>query len=123
MTSSRPGRLRTLLLCFAVFCGSAARAQQAPPAAPPPQAPPTQAPPPQNRANPFENVPQAPEPEAPKPTAPKPEAAKPTAGGQPTAPPQDVIEAINFNNVRRVPQDTLRSQILSKAGDKFDKDA
>jgi outer membrane protein insertion porin family len=126
MTFSRPERLRTLVFCFLAFCGIVLRAQQAAPA---PQNPPPTTPAPQNRANPFENVPQAPEPEAPKPAAPKPEAAPPTAAGQPgqpaqpAAPPQDIIEAIDFNNVRRVPQDTLRSQILSKPGDKFDKDA
>ena len=147
MTSSRPGCLRSLVLCFLAFRGTALLAQQAPPVAPapqttaapqnPPQPAPAPATAPQNR-NPFENVPQAPEPELPKPVPPSPEAPKPPAGVQPNAaqpnaaqpngvqaaaPPQDVIESVTFANVRRVPQETLRSQILSKAGDKFDKDA
>ncbi len=133
MTFSRPGCLRELVLCFLAFCLPALYAQQAPPANPAPQSQPAQTPPQQNPANPFENVPQAPEPEAPKPEAPKAtpppaEAPKPAQPGaaaapQPAAPPTDTIEAINFTNVRRFPQDTLRGQILSKPGDKYDKDA
>ena len=37
MTSSRPGRLRTLVLCFLAFRGAALLAQQTPPAPPAPQ--------------------------------------------------------------------------------------
>lgn len=120
----RPGRLRTPLLCFLLFGVSTLSAQQAPAPQNPPQTPPP------NRTNPFENVPQAPEPATPTPAAPTPAAPKPAAPAQagqpqapPAAPPQDIIEKINFTNVRRIPQDTLRSQILSKEGDKFNRDA
>jgi outer membrane protein insertion porin family len=138
MMVSRPGCLSALAICFLAFAVAPLPAQQAPgpvptPAPetpggqiPAPQNPPAQTPAPAQtpRVNPFENVPQAPEPEAPKPTPPKPQApAQPGAAAQPAAPPQDIIEKINFTNIRRVPQDTLRSQILSKEGDKFDKDA
>src|SRR5579872_6857362 len=140
MMVSRPGCLRTLVLSFLAFGVGTLHAQQAPPAPPPPAQ--------QNPPNPFQNVPQAPE--APKPEAPKPEAQPPAqTPGQPqpgqaqpnapvpgapqlpgapsaanaAAPPTDTIEAVTFTNVRRVPQDSLRSLILSKAGDKYDKDA
>lgn len=129
MTVFRPGRLRLLFAGFLAVSATALYAQQAP--APPPPA--------QNPPNPFQNLPQAPQPQAPKPEAPKPgeptpEGAKPVPGapaaaqprlpGEPAAaPPTDTIEAINFTNVRRIRQDTLRSQILSKVGDRFDKDA
>jgi len=49
--------------------------------------------------------------EAPKPV----EAAKPRAG--------EPIEAIEFRGARRVPQDTLKALINSKAGDIFSEDA
>jgi len=49
--------------------------------------------------------------EAPKPV----EAAKPQAG--------EAIEAIEFRGARRVPQDTLKALINSKAGDIFSDDA
>ena len=35
---------------------------------------------------------------------------------------EDVIEAIEFRGARRVPQDTLRSMIFSKKGDRIDED-
>ncbi len=131
MTFSRPGSLRKVGVCFLAFCAVVAYAQQAPQPAPP------QNPPAPNRPNPFENLPQAPEPQTPpppaaaKPEAPKPEAPKPAAPGQPTpgqpataaAPPENIVEDIIFANVRRVPQDTLRNQILTKKGDKFDPEA
>jgi outer membrane protein insertion porin family len=143
MTFSRPGSLRTLVLCFLAVRVTSLHAQQPAPANPPapnppqttpsqpaqranpfenvPQAPAPQAPKP---ANPFENVPQAPGPQAPKPEAPKTEAPKPAApGAQPAAaPPEDIIEDIIFRGARRVPQDVLRLQIMSKKGDPFDKD-
>jgi outer membrane protein insertion porin family len=114
-------------------------AQQAPPANPPaqtpaqpaprpanpfenvPQAPPTEPPKP---ANPFERVPPPPGAEAPKPEAPKTEAPTPAAPGAPAAaPPENVIEAIEFRGARRVSQDLLLRSITSKKGDPFDKDA
>ena len=36
---------------------------------------------------------------------------------------EDVIEAIEFRGVRRVPQDTLRALIYTKRGDKYDEDS
>jgi outer membrane protein insertion porin family len=114
-------------------------APQQPPA-PEQQKPATQQPEPQKpkTPNPFETVPETQEPakpeqpavkapaqpepakpEAPKPEAPKPEAATPTAPG---APPEDIVEAIEFRGSRRVPQDTLRAQIFTKKGDKFDEE-
>src|ERR1700733_4790695 len=125
MTFSRPGSLRTLVLCFLAVRITSLHAQQPAPANPPapnpPQTTPSQ---PAPRANPFENVPQAPGPQAPKPEAPKTEAPKPAApGAQPAAaPPENIIEDIIFRGARRVPQDVLRLQIMSKKGDPFDKD-
>ena len=142
MTFSRPGGLRTLVLCFLALCVTSVHAQQPPPAQNPPQAAPAQPAP--RPANPFENVPQAPAPEAPKPQAPKPAnpfenvpqapgaeapkpqappaaAPKPEAPGA-AAPPENVIEALQFQGARRVSQDLLRMSIQSKKGDPFDKD-
>jgi outer membrane protein insertion porin family len=144
MTFSRPGSLRALVLCFLAFRVTSLHAQQPEPANPPapnpPQTTPNQPAPPKpanpfenvpqapapaapKPANPFENVPQAPGPEAPKPEAPKTEAPKPAApGAQPAAPPENIIEDIIFRGARRVPQDVLRLQIMSKKGDPFDED-
>jgi outer membrane protein insertion porin family len=145
MTFSRPGSLRALGLCFLAFRVTTLHAQQSPPANPPAQNPPTQNPagqtPAPRPANPFENVPQAPptEPpkpanpfervppppgaEAPKPEAPKTEAPKPEPGTPAAAPPENIIEAIEFRGARRVSQDLLLRSITSKKGDPFDKDA
>ncbi|MGA2270819.1 MAG: outer membrane protein assembly factor BamA [Bryobacteraceae bacterium] len=100
--------------------------QQTPPSQPKPAQPPPGAPP-QPQKNPFENVPvgqegapqqpaqpptQQPRPGQPQLEAPKPvEAVKPPSG--------EVIEAIEFRGARRVPQDTLKALIVSKAGDIF----
>jgi len=140
MATSRPGSLRTFLVCFlAVGVIVTLKAQQTPPANPAPQNPP-QAPagqPATPPANPFGNLPQAPQPEAPKPQVPNPfqnvpqppppEAPKPAAPGAaqqpgaPTArPPQDIVEDIIFRGTKRVPQDTLRALILTKKGDPYD---
>ena len=134
MTFSRPGSLRTLVLCFLAFRLTSLHAQQAPPAANPPQTTPPQPAPPKP-ANPFENVPQAPAPQAPKPAnpfepvapapgAPKPEAPKTEAPNPaaPGAPPENVIQSIGFRGARRVPQDVLRAQIVSKDGDPLDEE-
>ena len=133
MTWSRPGSLRTPVFCLLALLTPALQAQQNPPA---PQNPPAQNPGGQTAApqqaprpaNPFENLPQAPEPQTPKPTPPTPEAPKPAQPGAaaqpaPARPPEDVVEAIIFRGLRRVPQDTLRTIVLTKEGDKFDKDA
>src|SRR6185295_6315361 len=78
--------------------------------------------------NPFEQVPPAQESAPAKPLPPKPEAAKPATPGAPAPsatadrPPSDTIESINFRGARKVPQDTLRAMIFTKAGDAYDAD-
>jgi outer membrane protein insertion porin family len=111
------------------------RQQQAPPAQTPAQAPPAQAPKPAPPANnPFENVPQVsppkPEPGTPpapaQATPPQFEPPKPVAPGEaPTGPTvaPNVIESIQFKGSRRVPQDTLRALIFTKAGDLYNEES
>src|ERR1035438_1643370 len=149
MTFSRLVSLRVLALCFVAVRVTSLHAQQ--PANPPGQNPPAQttppvanpfenvpqapAPAPAKPANPFENVPPAPGAEAPKPGAPTPEAPKteapkpaaptpatPGAAAELAAPPENIIEAIEFRGARRVSQDLLRTVIQSRKGDAFDKD-
>jgi outer membrane protein insertion porin family len=104
-------------------------------------------PPAGNSNNPFENIPQTTPPPAPRaPAAPTPVVPAPTAPAPPANPavqtPQfetppaaapnaaapgeqlapDVIEAIEFRNTRRVPQDTLRAMIFSRKGDVYNED-
>ena len=67
---------------------------------------------------PFQTVPQGTEPAKPAP-APAPEAAKPE---QPAVAFSDVVESIEFRGARRVPQDTLRTLIITKKGDALDED-
>ena len=84
-------------------------------------------------ANPFETVPQVSTPAAPPQTTPpgqtQPpqfETPTPTTPGAPTTGPAvapDVIESIQFKGSRRVPQDTLRAMIFTKAGDVYNKEA
>jgi len=138
MTSLRPSRLTRVLVCLSCLmaAGSILLAQQTPPPA-------------GNQNNPFENVPQAsPSTPAPRPATPgttppvTPPANPPAAPGAPAIQtPQfetpapaaapatpgetlapDVIEAIEFRNSRRVPQDTLRALIFSRKGDVFNED-
>jgi outer membrane protein insertion porin family len=114
----RPGCLRASAFCLAGFflLGLTALAQQNPPQ----PAPPKPQPPQQKKANPFETVPQGgetPQPETPAP--PKPEVTN-TAPGE--APPEDIIELIEFRGARRIPQDTLRALISTKKGDKYDEE-
>ena len=115
-------------LLVGVFAMGMALGQQAAPAQSPQPAP-AQSPqptPPGN--NPFEAVPQSPTPPAAPAQAPKPPAAGPTglAGqapqGETAAVFEDVIEAVEFRGVRRVPQDTLRAMIFTKKGDKYDEE-
>ncbi len=116
MMSSRPGSLRTATLVL--FTSLASFAQQQPPPAKP-------QPPQQKKANPFETVPQSTDqPQQPKPQPPKLELPKPAEEAKPgtTANPQDVIEAVEFRGNRRVPADTLKALIVTKAGDKYDPD-
>jgi outer membrane protein insertion porin family len=109
---------------------------------PPPQDPPKQAPqpqPPQQKPaqpppgtpaqppkNPFENVPESQPQQQPteaqpaqpqRPGQPQLEAPKPVEAAKP--PSGEVIEAIEFRGARRVPQDTLKALIATKAGDNF----
>jgi outer membrane protein insertion porin family len=131
----RFGRVRLMVAsaCLCAFWIHPLGAQtQPPPPSPAPQQKPEQTPPPrppQPQKNPFENVPAGPEgapqqqpaqqqpaqqqrPVQPQLEAPKPaETAKPVAG--------EAIEAIEFRGARRVPQDTLKALISSKAGDIF----
>jgi outer membrane protein insertion porin family len=112
--------------------------QQQPPAGQPPQQPPQQQPktapatPPAQQpqqqparpANPFETIPTAPAAQPPAtPPPPTPQQQRPALEsaptvGQPVANPSgEVIEAFEFRGAKRVPQDTLKSLIASKAGD------
>jgi outer membrane protein insertion porin family len=135
------GRVRLMVAsaCLCAFWIHPLGAQsQPPPPSPAPQQKPEQKPaqtppgaPAQPPKSPFENVPASPEgappplqqpaqqqqrPAQPQMEAPKPvEAAKPRAG--------EPIEAIEFRGARRVPQDTLKALINSKAGDIFSEDA
>src|SRR5579863_8762735 len=139
MTSSRPGSLRTIVVCL--LCSLPLFAQQAgqqPPAPqppqqqqpteqqPPPQPPPAKPQPPQQKKNnPFDAIPQStePAPAPPQPQAPKLEGPKPTVEApKPAAPAEDVIDSIQFRGARRVPQDTLRALIITKKGDKYDEE-
>jgi outer membrane protein insertion porin family len=63
-----------------------------------------------------------PEEPAPQPAAPKLEAPKPAieTPKTPGLKPEDIIEGIEFRGTRRIPQETLRSRIFSKKGDKYD---
>jgi outer membrane protein insertion porin family len=114
----------------------AAQQQQAPPPAQPQQPapgaqPPAQpAQPPARGQNPFETVPQ----EAPPTPAPQPPRAAPAPGQPPPQletpkPPEvtvqpsgEIVESIEFRGARRVPQDTLRALIFTKAGDIYNEE-
>ncbi len=101
--------------------------QQAPPPAQPAQPPPAQ--PPARGQNPFETVPQETTP-PPAPAPPPPAAAPAPQPGQPqlevpktnetpVQPAGQIVESIEFRGARRVPQDTLRALIFTKAGDVY----
>jgi outer membrane protein insertion porin family len=96
-------------------------AQQGQPAQAQPQNPPPQ----QKKQNPFEAVPQGveePKPEPAKPAAPPPPNQQ-VQTVSPDQPPDNIIEAIDFRGVRRVPQDTLRAMIFTKPGDAYNEDS
>jgi outer membrane protein insertion porin family len=119
-------RLRSLrFFAVSALCLLPVMAQQ-PPASQPPATQPPKAQPP--KTSPFETIPQA-QPEVAPPKPRQPPAAQPpkpsaqAAPAQPGAPPEDVIEAIEFRGTRRVPQDTLRAMIFTKPGDKYDEDS
>jgi outer membrane protein insertion porin family len=106
----RPGSLRALVVCFLPLLAGQANAQQNP-APPPPQQPQ------QKKQNPFEAVPQTPEEPKPAPQQPQVQTTSPDR------PPDNIIEAIDFRGVRRVPQDTLRAMIFTKPGDPYDEES
>jgi outer membrane protein insertion porin family len=102
---------------------------------PPPQTPPQPAP---QQRNPFEEVPgTAAQPAAQQPAQPNPLETVPGGPAQPApqleTPPAaaasaqagvgDVIKAIEFRGARRVPSDTLKALIFSKAGDLYSEEA
>jgi len=115
----RPGCLWVLFVCACCLTASGQSQQAASPQQP--QQP--------KQQNPFETVPEAPAaPPAPTPQpqpsqGQKPQFEKPQAAPEAPAPSSDVVEAIEFRGARRVPQDTLRSMIFTKKGDRFDADA
>ena len=131
-------RLNSVLVCLSglISIGPSLQAQN-PPAQP--QTPPAA---PAQTNNPFEAVPQsapAPQPGAPAPATRQPGAQPPAVptppqfetpkevspGEQPAGPPvaANVVEAITFRGTRRVPQDTLRAMIRTRAGDIYSEDA
>jgi len=142
MKSLRRLRLLAVSVCL---CASGMMAQQTPPAQPqqppatppagtpqqkPPQQPPAQPPagtpqqtPPRN---PFESVPeQAPPGQPAQPAKPQaPTQAAPAAPGnvKVTVPAGEPVEAVEFRGARRVPQDTLKAMIETKAGDVFNEE-
>jgi outer membrane protein insertion porin family len=126
MMLHRPIRL-PFVLCVLSLAGSlllpaqqSSTQQQSPqpqPPAPKPQEP--------AKPNPFETVPTAPtQEEQAKPPArmPNPAAQTPKNVSPNAAPPENVIESIEFRGSRRVPQDTLRALILTKKGDPYDEE-
>jgi len=133
MKSLRRVRLAVIVACFCAPCITpiSAQQQQQPPApqqrppATPPATPQQQPPKP---ANPFENIPgeqQTTPPATQPPATPqqRPQLETPPAVGQPVANPNgQVIEAIEFRGAKRVPQDTLKAMILSKAGDIYNEE-
>jgi outer membrane protein insertion porin family len=108
--------LVAVLVCLCAWFPSAA------------QTPPQQAP---RQQNPFETVPTAPLPGAPEQTPPParqqpaaPRTEVPETAPAPAAPAisGEAIEAIEFRGARRVPQDTLKALIFTKAGDIYHED-
>ena len=125
-------RLRLFVVCAWICAGTmlplAAQQQQAPPPAQPAQTPPPAQPPAPNQ-NPFENVPQEAPPAAtpqPPPAAPapgQPQLETPKAPEAPVQPSGQIVESVEFRGARRVPQDTLKNLIYTKAGDVYSEDA
>ena len=130
-----PRRVRLFFVsaCLCTWCVVPTRAQtpqqQTPPTPPAgtpaqqqPPAQPQQTPPPaQTPRNPFETVPPAQRPNQPAPAQPTPQRPQletpkpaqqppPVVGGQ-------TVEAVEFRGARRVPPDTLKAMIITKAGD------
>ena len=142
MTSLRPQRLNSVLVCLIGLLTLLLSAASAPAQAPPAQQPPAPAPKPPASNNPFENIPGSvpaapaatPAPAAPgtpapqnpgQPVPPQFETPKPVAPGEPATGPAvaaNVIETIQFKGSRRVPQDTLRAMIFTKSGDVYNEE-
>ena len=153
MNLQRSIRLAVMCVCVCAPSIGPLRSQQQPqpappqaspaPAAPKPaqsQQPPQQSQPPQ-QPSPFENVPReaAPPPPAPAPPSQPTQPAQPAqtapqelspappmeAPKPPVLPPQEgqYVEAVEFRGARRVPQDVLKQQIMTKAGDPYNEDA
>ena len=129
MKFSRLGGLSQILVCLFVCSalkspGRISAFQEPQPAAP---AKPQE----KKQQSPFEAVPVAPAEPKPEPPKPKPVPGQKPVFEQPTpaaeapkpAAVENIIEAIEFRGARRVPQDTLRAQIFTKKGDRFDEDA
>ncbi len=125
MLLNRRDRLHALLvsLFIAALTGLLQGAPQQPPApqppaqqpaSPPPQNPPQQKPPEQKP--PEQKPPQTPPRNPQQPPSPTPRTTSPGA------PPENYVEAIDFRGTRRVPQDTLRQQIVTKKGDQYNED-
>ena len=107
MASFRPGCLRLVAVrvgfsAVGFVLGVFPLLSQQQPAPQPPKPP-----------NPFETVPQAPTQPAPP---------KPQAPGVPNAAPPDIVQEVNFQGARRVPQDTLRALVFVKRGDPYNRD-
>ena len=127
MSFNRRIRLASALVCVFLSLGlawSQTQSQEKP--KPSDQAKPQEP----KKANPFETVPEsAPPPQTTTPQQPgeqpKPqlEAPKPNAPEVQPGTPGNVIEAIEFRGARRVPQDTLRAQIITRKGDIYNEDA
>jgi outer membrane protein insertion porin family len=137
----RFGRIR-LAAALVFWCVPALVAQQPQGQQPAPPTSPQTAPqttPPPRPPNPFENVPESPTPPPPptptpqQPPSPAPaqpaapvnpgqqpfETPKPPAAQAPAQPSGQVIQAVDFRGLRRVPQDSMRAIISTKAGDPY----
>jgi outer membrane protein insertion porin family len=112
------------------------------PAQQPQQQPAPQTPQQPRRPNPFETVPEAAPPPAQQQPAPQQPAPTPTPAAPPTQPPGqrppleapaqpvapvqpsgELVESVVFRGARRVPQDTLKALIATKAGDVYNEEA
>jgi outer membrane protein insertion porin family len=95
---------------------------QTPPQTPPGQTPPVQTPPgqtPPRPANPFENAPRTPQQQQPIQNAPI--EAQPTPAPQ-LKPGQLFIDSVEVRGSRRVPSETLKALLATKAGDIYDEE-
>ncbi len=123
MKSFRPARLLLASFCLCA-AGVIQIGAQTPPAQPPPPPAgtpqqPTAPPPPQPaQRNPFENVPENQQPQA---QPQQPQLENPAAPAAPVLPKAngETIEGVEFRGARRVPQDTLKAMIDTKAGDVY----